>query len=327
MSQLYDVIIIGGGPAAVAAGVYVARKQLSSLLITESFGGQSIVSDDVQNWIGDQHISGIELAQRFEKHVRAYPEVLEIHDGERVTIVKAVACTADRICDFEVTTERATYQGKTVVVAAGARRRKLGIPGEEHYDGKGVVYCSTCDAPLFKGKTVVVVGAGNAGLEAVQDLFPYAAKIYLLVLGGEVKGDAVTFAEVKDNPKLNVIYHAKSKEVMGETLVTRLIYTDTKTGEDKRLDVGGVFVEIGSIPNSEIVQDLVDLDRYKQVIINSKTAATSHPGVFAAGDITDDPFKQNNISAGDGVKAALSAYSYILKHRKTSPAEEPGLSG
>jgi alkyl hydroperoxide reductase subunit F len=321
--MLYDVIIVGGGPAAVAAAVYVARKQLKSLLLTESFGGQSIVSDDIQNWIGEPHLPGVELAQKLEAHARAYPEVLEVKDGEKVTAVRAVACSADRTCDFDVATERgATYQAKSVIVAAGARRRKLGVPGEAEFNGKGVAYCSTCDAPLFKDKAVAVVGGGNAGLEAVQDLFPYASKVYLLVFDSVVRGDAVTFDKIKANPKLEVILNAATTSVQGETLVTGLTYTDRTTNEQKTLAVQGVFVEIGSVPNSEMVKDLVHLDKFGQVIIDAKYATTSHPGVFAAGDVTDDPFKQNNISAGDGVRAALSAYDYLLKRTKSSPAAE-----
>ncbi len=171
--MLYDVIIIGGGPAGAAAVVYTARKRLKTLLITESFGGQSIVSDDIQNWIGEPHISGFDLAQKFEAHVRAYPDTVEIKT-ERAIAVK------EKGDNFEVQTEQSVYEGKTVILAAGARRRKLGVPGEDAFNGKGVAYCSTCDAPLFSGKKVAVVGGGNAGLEAVQDLFPYAAEEYIV---------------------------------------------------------------------------------------------------------------------------------------------------
>ena len=171
--MIYDVIIIGGGPAAIAAAVYAARKQLKCLLITESFGGQSIVSDDIQNWIGEPHIAGWELAGKLEKHARAYHDALTVKDGELASAVREIACSADRICDFEIDTNKGDkYQTKTVIVAAGARRRKLGIPGEDKFNGKGVAYCSTCDAPIFNGKVVAVVGGGNAGLEAVIDLFP-----------------------------------------------------------------------------------------------------------------------------------------------------------
>lgn len=312
MDLLYDVVIIGGGPAACAAGVYTARKQLKTLLITESFGGQSIVSDDIQNWIGDPHISGLDLAKKLEAHVRSYPDVLEVKSPEKAVGVKS---------DFEVITDKSTYKSKTIIIASGARRRKLGIPGEDKFEGKGVSYCSTCDAPLFVGKRVAVVGGGNAGLEAVQDLFPYALEIYLLDGGPSLKGDPSTQDEIKKNPKLKeIILNAKTKEIIGEMLVTGLKYE--VDGQEKLLEVGGIFVEIGSVPNSEIIKDLVQINEHGEIMVNAKHATTSHPGVFAAGDVTDDPYKQNNISAGDGVRAALSAYNYLLKREKLSPAAE-----
>ena len=332
---LYDVIVIGGGPAGVAAAVYTARKQLKTLVIADSFGGQSLVSDDIQNWIGDTHISGTDLAKKLEEHVRAYPDMVDIKT-EKVTSVKSVACvssstpgvsagvSAGRLCDFEVKTEAGnTYKGRTVIVASGARRRKLGIPGEDQYGGKGVAYCSTCDAPLFKDKKVAVIGGGNAGLEAVQDLFQYASEVYLLEHGDAIRGDAKTFEEIKKNAKLKeVILNVDPLEVLGETLVTGLKFKNSKTGEEKTLEVGGVFIEIGSVPNSEMVKDLVQIDEYGQIIVNFQHARTSHPGVFAAGDVTNDPYKQNNISVGDGVRAALAAHAYLLDRAKASPAEE-----
>ena len=314
----YDVIIIGGGPAGAAAAVYTARKQLKTLLLTNSFGGQSIVSDDIQNWIGEPHISGFDLSEKMEKHVRAFPDFVQINTPEIAVSVTAINCAADTgVCDFRIVTDKGnTFDAKTVILTAGARRRKLGIPGEDTFNGKGVAYCSTCDAPLFKNKKVAVVGGGNAGLEAVQDLFPYASEVYLLEYGEALKGDPVTQAEIKKNPKLKeIIFNAQTLEVIGDKFVAGLRYKDKKTAEEKILEVQGVFVEIGSVPNSEMVKELVAIDTYGQVVIDSKFATTSHQGIFAAGDITDDPFKQNNISMGDGVKAALSAYAYILKRK------------
>lgn len=330
--MLYDVVIVGGGPAGCAAAVYTARKCLKTLMIAESFGGQSIVSDDIQNWIGEQHISGFDLAQKMEAHVRSFPDMIEIKMPEKVTEVKSIKCLpADkagdaetRICDFDIQTEQgSSYQTKAIILAVGARRRKLNVPGEEKFNGKGVAYCSTCDAPLFSGKKVAVVGGGNAGLEAVVDLFPYALEIYLLANGEALKGDPVEVEEVKKNSKLKeIIFNSEILEIVGDKFVEGLKYKNKKTNEEKILDVGGVFVEIGSVPNSEIAKGLVDIDKWGQVIIDAKHASTSHPGVFAAGDITDDPYKQNNISAGDGVRAALATYAYLQKRSKQSPAAE-----
>lgn len=314
--MLYDVIIIGGGPAGTAAAIYAARKKIRTLLITDSFGGQSVVSDDIQNWIGEPHISGFDLAQKLEAHVRAFPDTVEIKMPERVTEVKVISN------GFEIHTDKKNiYETKTIILAAGARRRKLGVPGEEKFNGKGVAYCSTCDAPLFSDKKVAVVGGGNAGLEAVVDLFPYASEVYLLHRGEALKGDPVEQEEMKKNPKLKqIILNAETQEIIGDRFVSGLKYKNIKTGEEKSLQVDGVFVEIGSVPNSEIVKGLAELDKWGQIIIDSKHASTSHPGIFAAGDITDDPYKQNNISAGDAVKAALAAYSYLLKREKQPPA-------
>lgn len=316
--MIYDLIVIGGGPAGVAAGIYAARKKLKTLLITDSFGGQSIVSDDIQNWIGEKRISGFDLAKKLEEHIRAHSDVVDVKISEKVIKVNEISN------GLETETDKSNkYQGKAIILAAGARRRKLGVPGEDKFEGKGVAYCSTCDAPLFKNKRVAVIGGGNAGLEAVQDLFTYASEVYLFDYGEALKGDPVTQEEIKKNLKLKqIILNAQTLEVLGEKFVTGLKYKDRKTGETKELKVDGIFVEIGSVPNSEMVKGLVDLDKWGQVIIDSKHGTTSHPGIFAAGDITDDPYKQNNISAGDAVKATLAAYAYLLKRPKVNPAKE-----
>lgn len=323
--MIYDLIIIGGGPAGISAGVYAARKKMKSLLITETFGGQSIVSDDIQNWIGEKNISGLDLAKKMEDHIRSYSDMVDIKSSEKVVEIKKVLCEeGTRVCDFTVTTDKDnSYTAKTLILASGARRRKLGIPGEEKLNGKGVVYCSTCDAPLFSGKRVAVVGGGNAGLEAVQDLFPYASEVFLLEYSESLKGDASTQELIRQNPKLKeIILNAQTLEIIGDKFVSALKYQDRISGETKELAVDGVFVEIGSVPNSEMVKDIVDVDKFGQVVIDSKHSSTSHPGIFAAGDITDDPYKQNNISSGDAVKAALAAYNYLLQKSKANPVEE-----
>jgi len=306
---MYDVVILGGGPAGVAAGVYAARKKLKTLLITQEFGGQSLVSDNIQNWVGTQSISGIQLAKNLEKHLRAQKSVA-IKMPEKVLAVKEAGQ------GFLVATNKDEYQARTIIICLGARRRKLAVPGEKKFDGKGVVYCSTCDAPLFSGKAAVVVGGGNAGLEAVQDLIPYAAQIYLLTHGEALRGDTVTIEAIRKSKKLKqIIFNAETVEIIGEQFVAGLKYRDKKTSQEKTIDVQGVFVEIGAVPNSEIVKDLVDLNERGEIVIDHKTGTTSHTGIFAAGDVTDEKYKQNNISAGDGVKTALSAYNYLLKRK------------
>lgn len=307
---MYDTIIIGGGPAGCAAGIYAARKKLKALLIAEVFGGQSIVSDDIQNWVGAKSISGFDLAKNLEEHVRAHQEDIEIKTGEKAAAVKPIEG------GFEVISDKgATYQTKTILVASGGRRRKLGIPGEEEFNGKGVAYCSTCDAPLFKGKTVAVVGGGNAGLEAVVDLLPYAKNIYLLEYGTQLKGDPITQAEIRKSPLVTIITNAETKEIIGDKFITGVKYIDRVTNEEKILETGGLFVEIGSVPNSEMVNGLVDMNPTGEIIVDHRHSSSSRPGIWAAGDVTDDPYKQNNISAGDAVKAALSIYAYLQKQK------------
>jgi len=299
------LIIIGGGPAGAAAGVYAARKKIKTLLIAKEFGGQSLVSPDVQNWIGTKSISGLELAQNLEEHVRSQ-EGIEIVDGDLVEgVVKS-----DSVFSIK-TKEGKSFESKTVLVVSGSRRRRLGIPGEDKLDGKGVAWCATCDAPLFGGKTVAVIGAGNAGLEAVRDLFPYASKVYLINRSDKIKGDAVTFEEIKKNPKLEIIMMAETKEILGDKMVTGLKYLDAESGQEKELKLDGVFIEIGSIPNVEFLGDLVEKNQYNEIKVDHKTQQTSQPGVWAAGDVSDVLYKQNNISAGDAIKAVLNIHDYL----------------
>ena len=304
---MYELVIIGGGPGGVAAGVYAARKKINTLLITESFGGQSIVSTDVQNWIGTKSVSGFDLAQMLEGHLRAQ-EGIEIVDGERVRAVKEIEN------GLEIETENGkSFKTKFLLVISGSHHRKLNIPGEKEFDGKGVVYCSTCDAPLFNGKTVAVVGGGNAGLEAVIDLFPYAPKIYLLEYTNTLKGDPVTQEKVKASDKVEIFMQAQALEVKGDGLVKSLSYKDLITGEVRELAIDGVFVEIGALPNSDFIKGLAELNGFGEIIVDHKTQKTSHPRIWAAGDVSDVLYKQNNISAGDAVKAVLDIYGHTTR--------------
>ncbi len=318
MSQnLYDTIIIGGGPAGAAAAVYAARKKLKTMLITDQFGGQSNVSAKIENWIGELAITGMELANKLEKHVESQKD-LEIKSPER-----ALAVAEKPGCGFEVKTDKnGVYRAKTVIVASGGRRKRLNVPGEREFDGKGVAFCSTCDAPFFRNKDVAVVGAGNSALETVIDLDTYARKIYLLIRRDEPKSDPVILEKAKKSPRLEIIPNAEVQEILGDQTVTGVRYQDRVSGAAKQLAVHGVFVAIGTTPNSDIVQDLVDTNESGEILVDHRTAETSRRGIFAAGDVTDDPFKQNNISAGDGVRAALGAYHHILKIQKYSPCAD-----
>jgi NADH-dependent peroxiredoxin subunit F len=316
---MYDLIIIGGGPGGVAAGVYGARKKMKVALIAESFGGQSLVSADVQNWIGTKSISGFDLAEALEGHLRAQSDI-EIVDGDLAERVEEIDGADGVSAGLRVSTKKGkSFETKYLLIASGSRRRKLGVPGEAEFDGKGVVYCSICDAPLFEGKTVAVVGGGNAGLEAVIDLFPYATKIYLLERSDTLKGDAVTQAKIKENPKLEIIFNATTLSISGDTFVKGLKYSDTSAvasggaAVEKDLAVEGVFVEIGALPNSDFVKGLVKMNAVNEIISDPATEKTSNPRVWAVGDVSDVLYKQNNISAGDAIKAVLNIYDTLNK--------------
>lgn len=306
---MYDTVIIGGGPAAVAAGVYAARKQMKTVFIADQIGGQSVVSDGIANWIGDKVIPGAELAKKLREHLEDYKDDIEIKIPERAeSVVKNDDGT------FIVKTGKDEYATRTIIVATGGHHRKLGVPGEEEFNAKGVAYCATCDAPFFRDKTVAVVGGGNSGLESVVDLLPYASKVYLLARRDELRGDPITQKTVMESDKVEILYKTNTVEIHGEMMVNGLTYEEIETGEKKKIDLNGVFVEIGSEPNSDFIADLIPLNDAKEIPIDHRTTETSVPGIFAAGDVTDELYKQNNIAVGDAIKALLSAYEYIRKN-------------
>lgn len=304
----YDIVIIGGGPAAVAAGVYAARKKAKTLLVAESFGGQSIVSADIHNWIGERNISGIALAEKLEDHIRGYKDDVEIW-SDRVESITRSASDAQL---FSIQTKAGkSVEARAVIVCSGSSRKRLGIEGEDKLDGRGVCFCSICDAPLFGDKDVVVIGGGNAGLEAVIDLHPYAKKIYLVNRGAVLRGDAVTQEKIKTFPNVECIFNATPVEILGDTFVSGMKYTDGVTGMEKTLDVQGVFIEIGSVPNSGLAKGVVEVDEIGRIKVDPRTMRTSALGIWAAGDVTDGLYQQNNIAAGDAVRALLNAHAYL----------------
>jgi NADH-dependent peroxiredoxin subunit F len=310
----FDLIIIGGGPAGVAAGIYAARKRLHTALITDSFGGQSIVSAAIENWVGVPSISGLDLAKSLEGHLRSQ-EGLSIVDGDRVTGVARLSGAApERAAGgrFLVTTAAGKeFATKTVLVASGSRHRRLGVSGEATFEGKGVVFCATCDAPLFKGKDVAVVGGGNSGLEAVIDLIPYASKIHLIHHGAALKGDPLTQEKIARESKVTVVLRGETEEILGGRMVEGIRYRDLGTGERTTLAVDGVFVEIGSVPNSDVVGNLVKRNDFGEILIDHRSQQTSVAGIWAAGDVSDVRYKQNNISVGDAVKAVLNIHDSL----------------
>lgn len=304
---LYDLIIIGGGPAGSAAAVYAARKRLKTLLILKEWGGQSTVSDDIQNWIGTPHISGTDLALSFQKHVEEYRgDILNIETGSYVSEVKKNGDT------FVVTTDKAnTFSAKTILVATGSERRKLDIPGAATFEHKGITYCASCDGPLFSDMDVVVIGGGNAGFESAAQLLAYCKSVTLLNRSSDFRADAITVEKLRKHPNMTIITNAIPTEVRGDIFADTLVYQDAVTKESKELKVAGIFVEIGQIPATSFVEGLVDKTAIGQVKIDPRTQKTSQSGVWAAGDCTDVLYHQNNIAAGDAVRALEDIYLYL----------------
>lgn len=305
---MYDLAIIGGGPAGSAAAVYAARKLIRSVLITDSFGGQSVVSPEIENWIGTEKISGEDLAKSFEKHVRAYAgDIVDIELGDRVSGV-----SSNHNGHFDVTTANGkTFEAKTVLVATGGTRRKLNVPGAEKFDNKGVTYCASCDGPLFSGMDVAVIGGGNAGFETASQLLAYTKSVTLLQHRESYAADPVTVKRVLAHPNMRGITDAETIEVIGDKFVSGLKYRDKKTGAEHTLPVSGIFVEIGLVPSTDFVKDLVDMDQFNRIAVDCRSQRTSLPGIWAAGDCTNELYHQNNIAAGDGVKALEDIYLYL----------------
>lgn len=306
-----DLIIIGGGPAGVAAGVYAARKRLKTVLIAGEIGGQSIVSEGIENWIGATKITGANLAQAFRTHLDAVKDdVVELALGEQVTsLVKKENGTF-----AAKTTKGKEFIAKSVLVASGAGRRKLDIPGAEKFENKGVTYCASCDGPLFADMDTVVVGGGNAGFETALQLLAYAKSVTLIHRHKEFKADPATIEKVSAYPNMRVITHAEPVEIMGEQFVSGLRYQDRNSGKIEELSVSGVFVEAGVMPNTEFLDGLIELDAIKRVKIDPSSQRTNVDGIWAAGDCTNELYHQNNIAAGDGVKALEDIYLWIKKH-------------
>ena len=287
--------------------MYAARKRLKTLLIVSEWGGQSNVSEQVFNWIGTVSLSGAELAGNFKKHVEANTgESLEVKEGEKVTTVSGKAG------DFSVQTESGeAFETKTILIASGSGRRKLVAKNADKFENKGLTYCASCDGPLFADQNVAVVGGGNAGFETAAQLLAYCKSVTLLNRSDTFRGDEITVEKVLKNPKMSAIKNVDILEVKGDKFVEGVIYKDSKTGEQKELKVAGIFVEVGQIPNTDFVKNLVPLDQFGRIKIDPITQKTSVPGIWAAGDATDVLYHQNNIAAGDAVRALENIYLAI----------------
>ena len=303
---MYDLIIIGGGPAGIAGGVYASRKQLKTLFITKEWGGQSTVSPDIQNWIGSPSISGSQLAKDLETHLKTYAEgTVDITDNACVTSITKVANR-----HFSVTLDSGEEaEAAAILIASGSKRRRLPVPGADEFEHKGLTYCATCDGPIFAGQDVVVVGGGNAGFETAAQLLAYTKSVTLLHRGDSFKADPVTVEKVLAHENMTGVLGAETKSVTGEQFVTALTYE--AAGEETILPVTGVFVEIGMIPNTEFAASAVELDEYQRIKIDPWTQQTNVPGIWAAGDCTNIKYHQNNISAGDAVRALEDIYVHL----------------
>ena len=313
--MLYDVIIIGGGPAGVAAGIYASRQRLSVLLITKSFGGQMArKAVAIENYPGFEEISGLDLIKKFEKHLRKFTSQrldkgqVKVELGLVLKIKKAGKI-------FSVLTGRKKeFKSKTVIIASGADPRPLEVPGEKKFIGKGVSYCTACDAPLYAGKDVAVAGGGNSGFESAVFLSSWARKVYILEHSSKVRADEAIQQKAEKTGKIKVITSAVLKRIEGNNFVESVIYQDNETKKTVSLKVGGIFVEIGSQPATSFVKGLVNFNKRDEIVIDPKTMQTKTKGLFAAGDVSEVVFKQIVVAAGEGTKALLAVSNYLQKN-------------
>jgi len=300
---MLDLIIIGAGPAGITAAIYAARKNMNILIITKDIGGQAIWSGDIENYIGYQFITGPELAIKFQEHMARYN--IETRENEEVINIEKKGKL------ITVISNKGTYQAKTIIVASGKRSKELSVPGEKEFKNKGLTYCATCDGPLFAGKEVAVVGGGNSSLDAVIQLMNIAKKVYVININPALEGDAIMQEKILNNDKAVIFNNSQVEAVLGEKMVNGLKIK--REGRQETLAVEGVFVEIGLIPNSEFAK-VLDRNELGEIKINCHNQ-TNISGFFAAGDVTDVPEKQIVIACGEGAKACLSAFKYLITHK------------
>jgi len=301
---VYELIIIGAGPAGMTAAVYAARKKLNTLLLSKDLGGQPNWTVGIENYMGYQFIEGPELMQKFEEQVKQFP--IEEKTGDGAASISQVDG------GFEVRIEKGeTYQGRAAIIATGKRPRPLNVSGEERLKGRGVTYCAICDGPLFEGMKVAVIGGGNSALEAADDMTKIAEHVYLVSLT-PLTGDQILIDKVNGATNITIFIEHETLEITGDNFVSGIRIRDIKSGEERSLEVGGIFIEIGLIPNSDLAKGLVNLNRLGEIEVNC-ACETGIPGLFAAGDVTNVPEKQIVVAAGEGAKAALQAHRYLQR--------------
>ena len=303
----FDVLVVGGGPAGASAAIYAARKGIRTGLVVERFGGQVKETLGIENLIGVKYTEGSQLAAHLESHVKEYDiEIMSLQRGKRLTRKELI----------EVELENgAVLKSKTVILSTGAQWRTLGVPGEAEFKNKGVAYCPHCDGPLFKGKRVAVIGGGNSGVEAAIDLAGIAGHVTVLQRSSELKADKLLQQRLLRLPNVTVVTNAQTREITGTDKVNGLTYADSVTGAEHHLDLEGVFILIGLIPNTAWLDGIVERNRAGEIVVDTR-GATSLPGVFAAGDCTDSPYKQIIISMGSGATAALGAFDYLVRNEE-----------
>lgn len=301
-SHVYELIIVGAGPAGITAAIYAARKKMDFVVLTTNVGGQVILSSEIENYTGFQYITGEELTAKFQEHLERYRFDFKMEEVQKVEREGTL---------FGVKTDVGTYLGKTAIIATGRKPRELKVLGEAKFKNRGVTYCATCDGPLFEGLDVAVVGGGNSGLEAVLQLIKIAKSIYLIQRGPQLKADTVLVEKAKASNKVKILTSTQVIEIVGNKVVTGIRVR--KNGEEMLLPVQGVFVEIGSVPNSDIV-DFVEKNRWGEIVVNCR-CETNVPGLFASGDVTNVPEKQIVVAAGEGCKAALSTFRYLSQRQ------------
>ena len=312
----FDVLVVGGGPAGAAAAIYAARKGIRTGLVAERFGGQVLDTLAIENFISVPYTEGPKLATALEEHVRDYE--VDLMNGERAA--QLVPADADGLHEV-VLANGASLKAKALILATGARWRTMNVPGEQNYRNKGVTFCPHCDGPLFKGKRVAVIGGGNSGVEAAIDLAGIVAQVTLIEFDGKLRADEVLQRKLHSLPNVRVVTSAQTTEVLGDgSKVTGLVYKDRAGGDTHRLELEGIFVQIGLLPNTEWLKGVVELSPRGEIVIDDR-GQTSVPGVFAAGDATTVPYKQIVIAMGEGSKAALSAFDYLIRQEPLAPAE------
>jgi alkyl hydroperoxide reductase subunit F len=308
--DVFDVLIVGGGPAGAAAAIYAARKGIRTGVVAERFGGQVLDTMAIENFVSVQETEGPKFAAALEEHVKTY-------EVDIMNLQRAEALIPGKLVEVRLASG-ATLRSKTVVLSTGARWREINVPGEREYRNRGVAYCPHCDGPLFKGKRVAVIGGGNSGVEAAIDLAGIVSEVTLLEFGGELRADAVLQRKLFSMKNVTVLTQAQTTEITGDgNKVNGLRYTDRATGESRQIALEGVFVQIGLVPNTEWLKGTVELSRHGEIVVDAK-GQTSVPGVFAAGDVTTVPYKQIVIAVGEGAKASLSAFDHLIR----SPVEE-----